>query len=43
MGDINRMTTQYSRGGGTACFEDEKLHSVFKKATTQTNECNKES
>jgi deoxyribonuclease-2 len=39
MGDINRMKTQYSRGGGTACFEDKTLHSIFKTATTQTNEC----
>ena len=40
MGDINRMTTQYSRGGGSACFEDDILHSIFKQATTQTNKCN---
>ena len=40
MGDINRMKTQYSRGGGTACFEDKTLHSIFKDATIQTNECN---
>ena len=39
MGDINRMTTQYSRGGGSACFEDDILHSIFKMATTQTNKC----
>jgi deoxyribonuclease-2 len=39
MGDINRMTTQYSRGGGTSCFSDETLHSILKKATTKTNEC----
>ena len=39
MGDINRMTTQYSRGGGTACFEDKILHSIFKAASTKTNEC----
>ena len=40
MGDINRMKTQYLRGGGTACFEDKTLHSIFKDATIQTNECN---
>ena len=39
MGDINRMTTQYSRGGGTTCFEDPKLHSILKQATTETNQC----
>jgi len=41
MGDINRMTTQYSRGGGTACFSDEILHSVLKKAVTETDSCKK--
>ena len=40
MGDINRMTTQYLRGGGTACFEDKILHSIFKTAITKLNECN---
>ena len=39
MGDINRMTTQYSRGGGTACFSDKTLHSVLKKAIVETNTC----
>jgi deoxyribonuclease-2 len=39
MGDINRMTTQYSRGGGTVCFSDEILHSILKNATTKTNSC----
>lgn len=39
MGDINRMTTQYSRGGGTMCFFDDILHGVLKKATTKTNTC----
>lgn len=41
MGDINRMTTQYLRGGGTACFTDEILHSVFKIATVSTNKCDR--
>jgi deoxyribonuclease-2 len=40
MGDINRMTTQYLRGGGTACFTDEILHKIFKTATVNTNTCN---
>ena len=39
MGDINRMTTQYSRGGGTACFSDMTLHSILKKAIVETNTC----
>lgn len=39
MGDINRMTSQYLRGGGTACFSDEKLHSILKKAIAETDTC----
>jgi len=39
MGDINRMTTQYTRGGGTVCFEDSILHNVLKKATKETDKC----
>ena len=39
MGDINRMTTQYTRGGGTVCFEDSVLHNVLKKATKETDKC----
>jgi deoxyribonuclease-2 len=40
MGDINRMTTQYLRGGGTACFSDKLLHSILKNATVYINSCN---
>lgn len=40
MGDINRMTSQYSRGGGTTCFNDEILNSILKNAITETNKCN---
>ena len=39
MGDINRMTTQYTRGGGTACFQDSVLHNVLKKATKEMDKC----
>lgn len=38
-GDINRMTTQYARGGGTACFNDPVLHSILKEAVTETDAC----
>ena len=39
MGDINRMTTQYLRGGGTICISDNILHSVLKRAIITTNSC----
>jgi deoxyribonuclease-2 len=39
MGDINRMTTQYMRGGGTTCFNDPVLHSILKEAATETDTC----
>lgn len=39
MGDINRMTTQYSRGGGTACIWDFGLFDALAKATTKTDSC----
>ena len=38
-GDINRMTTQYSRGGGTVCFKEEVLHTVLKDAVSKTDAC----
>ena len=38
-GDINRMTTQYSRGGGTVCFHDPILHTLLKSAVTQKDVC----
>lgn len=39
MGDINRMTTQYERGGGTACLADKAVYSALLKASTKTDSC----
>ena len=41
MGDINRMTTQYSRGGGTTCIQDSELFDALVKASIQTDSCSK--
>lgn len=40
MGDINRMTTQYVRGGGTTCLQDPVMFASLSKATTKTDSCN---
>lgn len=39
IGDINRMTTQYSRGGGTACISNSVLFKAFQTAVTGTDTC----
>lgn len=39
IGDINRMTTQYSRGGGTACLNNAVLFKAFQNAVTKTDSC----
>lgn len=39
IGDINRMTTQYSRGGGTACISNAVLFKAFQTAVTGTDSC----
>lgn len=38
-GDINRMTTQYARGGGTACWEDSYMAKVLHAAVTGMDSC----
>lgn len=40
-GDINRMTTQYSRGGGTVCWMNNTLESAFQKAVSGLDSCSK--
>lgn len=40
-GDINRMTTQFSRGGGAVCMESAALADTFRAATKATNSCGK--
>jgi len=37
--DINRMTTQYKRGGGALCWNDTVLSAVLRSAVTQTDSC----
>ena len=39
VGDINRMSSQASRGGGTLCFDNSSLHSLFKSIVTKTDSC----
>lgn len=37
--DINRMTTQYKRGGSAFCFEDATLSDVLRTSITKTDSC----
>ena len=39
IGDINRMYSQYSRGGGTACFQHQNLWSAFNSAFSNHDTC----
>ncbi len=38
-GDINRMTTQYTRGGGSFCWSDRDLWNILSKGITSANQC----
>lgn len=37
--DINRMTTQFQRGGGAVCFQDKSLHTLMESMIQTTNHC----
>eukprot|EP00794_Sanderia_malayensis_P011019 gene11019-12183_t len=39
IGDINRMTTQYERGGGTLCTEDAYIWKIFHDLVVDTISC----
>lgn len=38
-GDINRMTSQYKRGGGTTCFENKAIWQQFLNSVTDHDTC----
>ncbi len=39
IGDINRMHSQYKRGGGTTCFQSPTVWNSFKQWITETDKC----
>ena len=39
IGDINRMETQFKRGGGTLCTKDNQIWTVFKSAVEELHSC----
>jgi len=40
IGDINRMETQFERGGGTLCTKDTQIWTVFKSVVEEIYSCN---
>lgn len=42
IGDINRMETQFKRGGGTLCTKDYQIWTVFKSVVTEIESCRQE-
>ncbi|CAG2117339.1 unnamed protein product, partial [Medioppia subpectinata] len=41
--DINRMKSQFKRGGGSLCFADEKVWHIFKKSVEGIEGCHAKS
>lgn len=39
IGDINRMKSQFKRGGGTVCIKMDKLWNIFKKSVASIEGC----
>ena len=39
IGDINRMASQYKRGGGTVCFKHPDVHKVVKESVSSLETC----
>jgi hypothetical protein len=40
-GDMNRMPSQWKRGGAFYCLEDLTLHAALKKVITASDSCSK--
>ena len=39
IGDINRMLTQFKRGGGTVCLQNDELHGAFAELIEKRDAC----
>ena len=40
VGDINRMKSQFKRGGGVVCLKNDKVWKAFKSIIAATESCN---